>query len=327
VSVLGDTMTQSSEQPGFLDAGAVAIPDYPAASYFADDCLPPADAPALSASLASDFRKHGPARAMWRAKQDKAGAVKSNLMFGSVAHSVILRQAGWQDEIAVLPEGYRDYRNPAAREWRDAQIRSGKLPIKQSEFDEVLSMRDAWTSSELAGLLTCDGRAEFSIFWRCPETFCTLKARWDFLPGESYLRAGYAALDYKTTDSLTDWPRKTMMNFDLRLRAALYYESLLAWLGEPANIAYAVQEKKPPYDIQVFHLALREGAAKPEHVEFIEAGREQLRQVKGQFRACRQANRWPKRRELVSFPVDTGLVARLRNRPAVAVSDKEFVEI
>ncbi len=319
-------MTNILEPETMFDGGAVRLDDYSPSNYFSDELLLPEQRPALSASIAADFYTHSPARALWRSSHDGQSVThKKSLIFGSVAHSVILRQEGWEEDIAVLPAEYKDWRTNAAKAWRDAALAKGRLPIKQAEMETIWEMRKQWEKSELATMLTVAGKPEVSVFWRCPETYCLCKVRWDFLPDGKFLDAGYPALDYKTTDTLIDWPRKQVMNFNLMLRAALYYESLVQLTGEPCNMAYLVQEKEQPHQVQTHYLMLRGKDAIPEHTEFIEAGRSQLKLIKTEFRECQESGKWPERKELVMFNLDAGLVKRKRDEQPAETSEKEFM--
>ena len=307
-----------------FDGGALVFHDYPAERYFADDPLPVDLAPALSASMAIDFYEHSPARAYWRANQGIGQGYSEIMTFGTVAHSVILRQQGWDDGIQVLERDKGDFRSANNRAWREAHLAQGNNPIKEEEWEKILDMRKAWISRDLMSLLTCSGGAEVSIFWRCPETYCICKVRWDFLPFKEYLAAQYPAIDYKTTGELVGWQMNALIHHNLMLRAALYYESLLAITPGGANMCYAVQEKEPPYTVQVHHLGLHPEAQNPEHMEFINAGREQLRQVKLKFRECQQSQKWPQRKELVSFKLPAGIFKRKRDEPMAEQSNVEF---
>lgn len=238
---------------------------------------------------------------------------------------MILRQEGWEDDIAVLPE-YQDWRTKAARIWRDTQMAQGKHPILQKDMENIHAMREAWEKKKLLRLLSCDGKSETSLYWRCRTTGCLCKVRWDFLPPDNYLEHKYPAIDYKTTGELVDWVRKNVANQSLMLRAALYYESLVELTGHACNIAYAVQEKTAPYTVQVHLLALHEDGANPAHVEFIEAGREQLKAVKEAWRDCHQTNKWAERREMVAFDCPAGIIKTQKDKPIAAASTEEFLQ-
>lgn len=316
-----------TDDKDFFAGGLIRIDDYPAERYFSDDFLPDELKPALSASLAVDFHKHSPAKAAYSANRNKTEAYSAPMVFGSVAHSVILQQAGWSDDIEVLDKEYKDWRTKAAQEWRKAMLAKGKLPIKQSDMDEIWAMRQQWNSGDLTKLLTVAGSSEVSLTWRCPETWCICKVRWDFLPNDDFLLGHYPAIDYKTTANLDDWPRINIARNNLLLRMALYYESLLHLTGEMVNMAYAVQEKEPPYQVQVHTIILRGKNANPRHQQMIDAARAMLLPVKQGWAKCQKNNHWPHRKELVAFDVDDGLIAKTKDKPIAAQSITEAVTV
>ena len=312
-------------QDDIFEGGIIRLDDYSEELYFSDDCLPSDIQPAISASLAMDVFNHSPARALWQARADKH-EYKKNLVIGTVAHSVILQQKGWDENIAVMPGDYKDWRTKAARAWRDTKLAEGKNPVKQDEMEMIWQMRKAWTQSKLAKLLTVSGQSEVSLFWRCPETFCICKVRWDFLPDNKMLLKGYPAVDYKTTASLADWTNKSVRNNNLLIRAALYYESLLELTGKPCDIAYATQEKEPPYEVVVHFLKLSGKKPVPDHIDIMETARAQLKPVKVMMKECMDSGSYPKRKELVGFGIHPSLLRAEKERVMAPVSDQEFMK-
>lgn len=320
-------MTQSNRKIEELEGdpfagGAIIAKGQPADEYFADSIVAQELRPVLSASLAHTFHHHSPARA-WRDSQGGIAEYNKALVFGTVAHSVILRQDDWDADIEVMNPDYKDYRNPTARAWRNTMVAQGKFPVTQTEWESILAMRTEYENSGLANSLSAAGDAEVSIFWRCPETECLCKVRWDFLPERDWaLKKGHPAFDYKTARSLIDWPAVNCRQYGLQLRAALYYESLIAAFGAPVNYAFLVQEKEHPFEMQCHWLALLAGHANQHHAEFIADGRAQLLEIKKRFRECQRSGKWQRRKELVEFSIPRGLGKKLRETPPAKISDK-----
>ena len=299
---------------------ALRLDDYSAEKYFADVILPFEQRPAMSASLAEVFYKKSPAAA-YHAVNEGLREYKKHLVFGSVAHSMILREAGWDENIKVMPNSYTDYRSQAAREWRDHTIHNGGYPLKQSEYEDIVRMREAFEECAVGQKITAKGKSEVSVYWQCEDTGCICKVRWDFLPDDDYAINGcFPAFDYKTARELDGWAETACRSYGLQLRAALYYESLVALYGQPVNYAFLVQEKTAPFEMQCHWLGLHPDKPTGAHLEFIEDGRKQLYEIKQRFAECQQSQLWPKRRELVSFEIPVGLQKRLRDRTPAPVS-------
>lgn len=310
-----------------LSGGAIRVDSQPVNDYFSDAIISPNSMPAMSASLAVEFFKHSPARALYTAQQERAGAFTRAMAFGTVAHSVILRQEGWEDSIAVL-QGKDNWRTKEAQAFRDGAIARGQTPITEKELEQIYSMRNQWTETELIKFLVCDGSPEVSVYWRCPETYAVCKVRWDFLPAPALLQAGWPAIDYKSTSDLIDWPRKNVQNYHLALRAALYAESLEQLAGEPQNMLYAVQEKDAPHQIQCHSLMLKtDDQNRPpsaEAMEFIEVGKAQLKKVKIAFAECQKSGKWQHRKELVAFHLPTSVVKNLAEHQPAQISERIY---
>lgn len=144
----------------------------PAEVYHADPC----STPSLSQSMARTLLTSSPLHA-YRAHPKLGGVSRKatkSMDNGTVIHDLLLN-GGTLEGIVVLP--YDDYRKKDAQADRDAVIASGRIPVKQADYDELvgaagyiatrLASMDITFPGQTEGVLTWDERADCGTIVRC----------------------------------------------------------------------------------------------------------------------------------------------------------------
>jgi hypothetical protein len=203
--------------------------------------------------------------------------------FGSAAHALVLGQP--IEELVYVapfddwtrrkgPEGGTQY---TTDEKRIAQA-DGLAPILPKDWLVVCDMAEALAKHRLASQLLSEGKAEVSAF--CPDerTGVLRRARFDHL-GPAIVT------DYKTADCADPWVwvRRNAYPHGY-FQQQPWYLDLLRDLGYGVQaFAFIVQEKNPPYLVEVIELDAEAEAL----------GRARNRRALEIYRDCTEAGVWP----------------------------------
>lgn len=173
------------------------------------------------------------------------------LTFGAAAHKMLLEPDGFDDEFAVLPNV--DRRTKAGKEAYEAFLLNsdGKAIISEDEYNTINEMiRRAMTIPCVVNLL--DGKKEQSFFWTDEDTGILCKIRCDCITEHD---GKVIVVDYKTTtDARTNiFVNRDMDKYGYFLQAFMYTEGVMKNMGltERPDFHFIVQEKKPPYSLNV----------------------------------------------------------------------------
>lgn len=207
------------------------------------------DIPALSASGISDFMR-SPLH-FWRKTPLNPDRVKDEptpaMIFGSLAHCLILAPESFDDEFAIAPDVNRRT-NEGKAEWAEfVQAHAGLKIITSEDYDAAIQMRDAMFRNSDVRQLLGNGCSEEPVTWRREPDGLLCKAKLD------YLRSGLV-VDYKTTDDARpDNFARSMAKFGYHRQMAWYMEAALNHHGEaPKGAVLIVQEKELPDAIAVY---------------------------------------------------------------------------
>lgn len=234
------------------------IYNIPSKEYHAD----PTPVPCLSRSVIKDLIFESPAKAKWNHPRLNAnfkpdyGAGKFDL--GSAAHDLLLQGL----EIAVIADGYDDWRKKEAQEIRKMAWQDGKVPLLREQFERAKIMAGVaeqaihnCTELGISNLRT-DGDAELSYIW--VENGLWMKIRTDWIKKDRTL-----ILDYKTTGV-------SVNPYDLgRLVATLHYDiqdvfyrrGVKAIEDMDPRFVFLFQETEEPYFCSIIEL--------PDHVKTV----------------------------------------------------------
>lgn len=188
-----------------------------------------------------------PAHFRW--EQDNPQPPTKTFDYGNAAHKLIL---GNGPELVVIDH---DTWNTKAAKAEVAEARErGAIPLKQHEMDMVTDMATAIRQHPLAAALLdpAYGAPEQSGFWIDGPTGIRRRVRFDWLPS---IQSGRLIIpDYKTaTDASDDAMQKDIAKYGYNMQADWYEEAAraLGLGGQDAELLLIVQEKKPPYLINV----------------------------------------------------------------------------
>jgi hypothetical protein len=219
--------------------------------------------------------------AKFRYEQDNPQPATKTFDYGNAAHKEVL---GNGPGLVVVDA---DLWNTDAIRDEVAAIRAaGGIPLKQHEMDMVKAMAEAIRRHPLAAALLdpAYGAPEQSGFWIDEPTGIRRRVRFDWLPS---IHSGRLIIpDYKTAvDASEDAMQKDIAKYGYNCQAAWYEEATQALDlgGEDAEMLLIVQEKKPPYLVNVigFDFFSRE------------IGRAKSRAAIEKFAECTATGRWP----------------------------------
>jgi hypothetical protein len=199
---------------------------------------------------------------------------------GSAAHAIFLRGESIIDRIP-----FDTYNTKAAKELRDASLAAGRIPLKQSKYDDVMRLVDVLENMRATTGLFTKGKAEQTLVWQVGQTWC--RAMVDWLPDDP----SEPLLDLKTTGGRARSSIFARGAFDkgFDLQAVMYCEGAAELReGVIAPMQFVVAETKPPFGVRRFELS----------PDAIQVGAQRLSYARGIWEQCSEANDWP------SYPFD-----------------------
>ena len=231
----------------------------PAATYHADKTF---NIPSLSGSLAKWLITDTPRHAWYscEALNPKFRRKHKGIYDrGSAAHALLLKS---HDEIVRV--GAIDWRTQAARAVRDAAHASGKIPMLEEDFAELIEMRDAQHDQ-------LDALEGGNPFWTGEPEVCMYWLDDFFLNGKHYKVRCRARLDWLNTEmeNLVDvktteltanpevWTRGYMWRIGAPYQAAFTRRGIrrLTQLGvlkmHDPDFLFCVCESQPPYGVSL----------------------------------------------------------------------------
>lgn len=259
-----------------------------AAAYHAD----PVVVPSLSRSIALALCDLSPAHA--RAAHPRLGSgleddpdeavatpdAKEDRDAGTAAHAIFLRG---EDIIERVP--FDTYNTKAAREMRDTALAAGRVPLKQSKYEDVMRLVDVLEKLRATTGFFTKGKPEQTLVWRVGDTWC--RAMVDWLPDDP----AEPLLDLKTTGGRARpsmWARGAFdKGYDLQ--SVMYCEGAAEVRdGQVTTMQFIVAETKPPYGVRRFELS----------PDALDVGAQRLGYARGIWQRCLEAQDWP------AYPLD-----------------------
>jgi PDDEXK-like domain of unknown function (DUF3799) len=245
-------------------------PDLAAAKYHAVQ--------ALSAGGVHTFDSLCP-RKFWRASPWNPDLVLDNAPhfdIGTAAHLAVLEPHMLAERVIV--HDFDDYRTNAAKAIRAEAYATGKTPLKQVEYRQILDIGNLILTDPAAGPLFTEGMAEASLQWDWNGIPC--KARPDYLATDySYV------LDLKTCASAdAESVKRAAANHGWHVRASWYLGGVEAVTGvRPKRYIFVLIEKDPADCVTLYELS--------EHA--LHRGDQIIAKVLPAFGKCLADNRWP----------------------------------
>lgn len=219
--------------------------------------------------------------ARYRYNRDHPSGTKKAFDVGHAAHKLVL---GAGPELVRID----------ADEWRTnavkaevAEVRErGAVPLKPADWDQVHAMAAALRHHPLAAALLRPGSGlpEQTVVWRDEATGIWRRAMLDWLPHPVPGRR-MVIPDYKTADSAASSKfRRAAASFGYHTQDCWYRDAVVdAGLDDAPAFVFVVQEKEPPYLVNVVQL----------DEEALDVGRERNRRACEIFRDCTESGIWP----------------------------------
>lgn len=203
-----------------------------------------------------------------------------SMLLGSVVHKLVLEPETFDNSYVALPAGI-DKRTKAGKEaWNKLEATlNGRTLIKAELVEHAQLVADSVRSHETAGEYLHTGQAEVSCLWQDQEHNFPCKSRFDFLNSDDVI------VDLKTTqDASPDEFVKSIYKYGYYRQAAMYCDGFENVTGRKAKgFVFIAVETKAPYAVGVYKL----------DANSLMLGREEYRELLGQFVQCKRNDLWP----------------------------------
>ncbi len=254
------------------------IYDIPMDDYHGDFCV----GPSVSSSVIRKILSKSPAHA-WATSPFNPKRVEEKtsdaFSFGKAIADWLAYGGLSDDKYLILPKDFNGRTSEGKAIIADA-AKNKVVVIKQSHMDDIKKMQAALEAHPYATAAFKGGNPERSLIWKDEETGLWMKARPDYLP-----HALKIIPDYKTAASghPEDFCRD-VGKYGYHIQAAMALEGIEVLTGKtPKSFIFVVQEKSPPYVVQVYDL----------DADDLEIGRAMLLRGKRIFAECLEKDHWP----------------------------------
>ncbi len=219
-----------------------------------------------------------PAKFKW--DLDHEPPPRKTFEIGTAAHKMVL---GEGPEL-VLVDAVR-WDSTAVKAEVAAIRAEGGVPLKPAEMDAVQAMAKALREHPLAAALFDPerGRPEQSLFWRDKATGVNCRSRLDWLPETDGGRILVA--DYKSAvNASTDAFERAVKDYRYDQQDEMYSDGIRQLgIAEDVQFLFVVQEKTPPYLINVIQLS-------PMWLLMAEDRNKRAREI---YKHCTETGNWP----------------------------------
>lgn len=185
------------------------------------------------------------------------------LNFGRAAHAALLEPEVFRRTYVVQPD-FGDCRanektgttkeqgkaNKVAKEaWEAAN--KGRTWVTAEDMRTIEGMAEALTKHDDArDLIEAWGRSEVTAQWECPTSGLKCKMRMDL-----WVQQASVVVDFKTTEDARERAfARAARDYGYRRQAAHYLSGLAALGYTEATFSFIVQEKSPPFAVEVYEL-------------------------------------------------------------------------
>jgi len=203
---------------------------------------------------------------------------KNHFDFGTACHFAILQPELFEPSVMRGPKDRR------GNLWKDAQAEaanSGRTLLIESEYDAVLTIRDAvhadaWLN---ALIVSPHSQVEHSSYWIDPETGVLCRSRPDLYRSDLGI-----IVDVKSTVSAhpNDFAR-SVINYGYHAQEAFYTDGHRANGQQVEGFVFLAWEKKTPFVTARYELP----------PSIVDEGRAIMRKSLTYYAECQKANAWP----------------------------------
>lgn len=200
----------------------------------------------------------------------------SALVFGSAFHTYILEPGKIENEIAVQPIFTGTGSQKRKSDWELGN--ADKTIITQSEYFDLIGMRNAVYAHPIASKVLFSGIAEMELNWIDKETGVKCKCRMDFFNEKRYI------VDLKSAKDASDYGfQKAARVHRYNIQDAFYFDGAESQGLKPKGFIFISVEKTAPYLVNVH--------AYNEYERGI--SRDDYRDDLITYRECKKHNIWP----------------------------------
>lgn len=184
-----------------------------------------------------------------RLLKEDADDKQHHFSLGRAAHHLLfLGRKGFEEEYAIRPDRFPDWRTDRAKAWRAAAWKDNKTVLTDKDLVLIAGMARSLQKHPLVKAGILDGYVERSLIWRDARTGLWLKSRPDCIPNDS----GDVA-DLKTMSDLDDESvARSIATYGYHCQGALVGEGFRQVLGrEMQTFTLVCVEPKPPHCVRV----------------------------------------------------------------------------
>jgi exodeoxyribonuclease VIII len=230
-----------------------------------------------------------------------------NLLFGQVAHKVILEPDDFENQFEVVPTVDRRTKE-GKRIWAEYDRKKlGKMPVSVEMYSKAQEMAKVlWNTPNVKQLL--DGEHEKPFFWIDEITGEKCKMRAD---SHRILNGYPLCVDYKTAENAeTEIFKRESLKYGYHVQTAMYLDGIahnfmkttlfdMLQSGEAPLWAFIVQEKDPPYSVNII---ASDTPRNTEFIKFVKLGYDMgscasknvhdFRELIGTYHECKKTGNW-----------------------------------
>lgn len=205
---------------------------------------------------------------------------------GKATHTAILEPAAFDDRYTVMPDDLDRRTNAGKQVWAEI-LESGKEPLKQSQWDQIVGMSTAVHAHPvMKTIMGCNPLFETSMFWLDADTGAPCKIRPDLciMPCKAFPNG--LIVDVKTTGDASPAEFGRMAwNWDMHLQSALYTDGFQTIVGtdQPPPFLWLAVEKEAPFACAFYR-------APPDLLDY---GAGEVARLLDIFMQCMTADWWP----------------------------------
>lgn len=202
------------------------------------------------------------------------------LIFGTLVHCLLLEPDNFSKQFAVWDDAIKKTTKEgkaAYAEFADALM--GRQEVSRTMYEQAVEMVLKLRSTPFVGKLLV-GEHEMPIKWTDEMTGELCKIRLDCL---TEINGELLIVDYKTAaDASPDGFTRHALKYGYDFQAGMYSEGVEATTGKKTRFVFVVQEKEPPYAVNVFDAG----------EDFIQHGKDKMRELLGIYHECKITNNW-----------------------------------
>ena len=200
-----------------------------------------------------------------------------SLLLGRAAHKYVLETYDFYNEFVVAPNCDRRTKEGKAQWLLFRDQSEGKDIITQEQFEQIEEMRKVMLATPFVSKLI-NGEHEVSYFWVDEDTGLECKVRPDSINHKLKV-----IVDYKTADNAeTQHFMRKAIDLGYDLQSYMYQQGVKANLGEEYIFVFIVQEKKPPYAVNILEA----------DENFMASGKRIFIEMLNLYKQCSETDNW-----------------------------------